>query len=189
MKSMTAMWFVCTVALDRVTEDGCVKKVTEKYVVNALSFTEAEVLITQEISAYAQGEFEVKDITLAPYSEIFFMNYAERMLANQTEDLMHAVKKGDKKEGSKVYNRKLEEYNSTDSRWYKAKVAFLTLDEKTGKEKRNTVVYLVEASSVHGACNNIDSIMQGSMLDYEITDVSEQRAIVDVFVFKSAGEQ
>lgn len=42
---------------------------------------------------------------------------------------------------------------------------------------------------MHGACDNIDSIMQGSMLDYEITDVSEQRAIVDVFVFKSAGEQ
>ena len=185
MKSMTAMWFVCTVALDRVTEDGFVKKVTEKYVVNALSFTEAEELITKEISIYAQGEFEVKDITLAPYSEIFFMNYAERALANQTEDLMHAVKKGDKEAGSKVYNRKLEEYNSTDSRWYKAKVAFLTLDEKTGKEKRNTVVYLVEASSVHSACNNIDSTIQGSMLDYEITDVSEQRAIVDVFVFKS----
>lgn len=155
------------------------KRVTEKYVVNAMTHTEAEAYITEEMSQYISGEFEVKSIVPAQYKEVFFMNDGEKMLANQTEDLMHAVKKHDREEGMKVYDRKLEDY-PTDARWYKAKVQFITIDEKTEKEKRSNVIYLVQACSAHNACDNIDNTMKGSMIDYDIVSVAEQ-PIIDVF--------
>jgi len=179
MRSRTATWFECRIAFEKVMEDGMQKRVTEKYVVNAMTHTEAEAYITEEMSQYISGEYEVKSIVPAQYKEVFFMNDGEKMLANQTEDLMHAVKKHDREEGMKVYDRKLEDY-PTDARWYKAKVQFITIDEKSEKEKRSNVIYLVQACSVHNACDNIDNTMKGSMVDYDIVSVAEQ-PIIDVF--------
>ena len=139
MRSRTANWFECKIRYEKVTDDGTQRKVTEQYVVDALSFAEAEARIIEEMSAYISGEFEVTDVKKAPYKEVFFMNGAEKMLGNQTEDLMHAMKKGDREEGRKVYDRSLEDYR-TDSRWYKAKLQFITIDEKTAKEKRSNVL-------------------------------------------------
>ncbi len=107
MRSRTATWFECKIAFEKVMEDGLQKKVTEKYVVNALSHSEAEERITEEMSAYISGEFEVKGIVPAQYKEIFFMSVGEKMVAGQTEDLLHAVKKGDRKKGMEVYERGL----------------------------------------------------------------------------------
>ena len=179
MRSRTAIWFECRIAFEKMQEDGMQKKVTEKYVVNALTHSEAEERITEEMSQYISGEFEVKGIVPAQYKEVFFMNDGEKMLANQTEDLMHAVKKHDKEEGQKVYDRKLEDY-PTDARWYKAKLQFITIDEKTEKEKRSNVYYLVQACSVHNACDNIDQVMGTTMIDYDIVSVAEQ-PVIDVF--------
>ena len=53
-------------------EDGMQKKVTETYTVDALSFTEAERRITEEMSSYISGEFEVADIKKTAYKEIIF---------------------------------------------------------------------------------------------------------------------
>ena len=72
---------------------------------------------------------------------------------------------------------------AADDRWYKAKVAFLTIDEKTEKEKRTIVTYLVQAASVHNAADNIDSVIGKGMSDYEIVSIAEQPAILDVFEF------
>lgn len=72
MRSRTANWFECVVRYERQMEDGMNKKVSELYVVDALSFGEAEERITGEMSAYVSGEFEVKNITPAAYGEIFF---------------------------------------------------------------------------------------------------------------------
>ena len=179
MRSRTSVWFECRMQYEQTQEDGLQKRVTEKYVVNALTHSEAEERITEEMSHYVSGEFEVKGIVPAQYKEIFFMNEGEKMLAGQTEDLLHAVKKHDREEGRKVYDRQLEEY-PTDARWYKAKVQFITLDEKTDKEKRQNVCYLVQACSVHNACENIDKVMEKRMTDYDIVSVAEQ-PIVDVF--------
>ena len=179
MTTKTSQWFECKVAFDKVMEDGLQKRVTEKYVVNAMTHTEAEAYITEEMSAYIGGDFEVKGIVPAQYREVLFMNDAERMLANQTEDLMHAVKKHDKEAGREVYERKLEDY-PTDARWYKAKVQFIFLDEKSGKEKRQNIVYLVQACSAHNACDNIDNAMKGTMTDYDIVSVVEQ-PIIEVY--------
>ncbi len=64
-------WFECKVRYEKTQENGMVKKVSEPYLVDALSFTEAETRITKEITPYMAGEFEVSDIKRVRYSEIF----------------------------------------------------------------------------------------------------------------------
>lgn len=144
MRSRTATWFECKIAYEKTMEDGLQKKVTENYVVDALSFTEAEKRIMEEMSSYISGEFTVKDIKIAPYGEIFFSD--EEMA----------------------------------DRWYKCKLQFITIDEKTEKEKRNSVTYLVQAATLNGAVKNIDEVMGGTMIDYVISNISETK-FMDVF--------
>jgi len=67
-------------------------------------------------------------------------------------------------------------------KWYKAKLQFITIDEKTEKEKRSTVTYLVQAGSFNGAVKNIDEVMGGTMIDYVIASVAET-ALMDVFEY------
>jgi hypothetical protein len=127
-------------------EDGLQKKVSESYVVDALSFTEAEKRIMEEMSSYISGEFTIKDIKIAPYKEIFF---SDEELAD---------------------------------RWYKAKLEFITIDEKTEKEKRSAVNYLVQAGTLKGAVGNIESVMGTTMIDYVIASVTETK-LMDVFEY------
>ena len=144
MRSRTAIWFECKIGYEKVMEDGLQKKVTESYVVDALSFTGAEKRIMEEMSSYISGEFTIKDIKIAPYKEIFF-----------SDDEMA-------------------------DRWYKAKLQFITIDEKTEKEKRSNVNYLVQAGTLKGAVNNIESVMGTTMIDYVIAAVNET-TLMDVY--------
>ena len=149
MRSKSANWFECKIRYEKVMEDGLQKKVTENYVVDALSFSEAEERITEEMSSYISGEFDVADIKKAAYREIFF-----------SDDEMA-------------------------DKWYKAKLQFITYDEKTDKEKRSSVTYLVQAGSFNGAVKNIDEAMGGTMIDYVISSVAET-TLMDVYEYKKA---
>ena len=64
-------WFLCKIRYEKVMENGMQKKVTEPYLVDALSFTEAEARIIEEVTPFISGEFTVSDISRAHYSEIF----------------------------------------------------------------------------------------------------------------------
>ena len=72
MRSRSAIWFECKIRFEKVMDDGLQKKVNESYVVDALSFSEAEERIIEEMSSYISGEFDVADIKKAAYKEIFF---------------------------------------------------------------------------------------------------------------------
>ena len=72
MRSRTAKWFICKIRYEKVNEDGLQKKVTEIYVVDALSFSEAEARITEEMKNYISGQFDILNIDPAPFAEIFF---------------------------------------------------------------------------------------------------------------------
>lgn len=72
MRAITAQWFECKVKYEKVMEDGLQKSVTEQYVVDAMSFAEAEKRICEEMSAYVNGAFEVTDVKKASYKEIIF---------------------------------------------------------------------------------------------------------------------
>jgi hypothetical protein len=68
----------------------------------------------------------------------------------------------------------------TADKWYKAKLAFITLDENTEKEKRSNVTYLVQAGSLSEAMKNIDEVMGATMISYESLSVQETK-LMDVF--------
>ena len=144
MRSRTTTWFECKIRYEKTLEDGTMKKVTETYTVDALSFTEAEASIIEEMSAYISGEFEVRDIKKAAYGEVFFSD------------------------------------SPSADRWYKTKLQFITIDDKTEKEKRSNVNYLVHAGSLPEAVRSIDEVMGGTMIDYVIASVAETQ-IMDVF--------
>lgn len=144
MRSRTAEWFECKIRYEKVMEDGLQKKVTEQYTVDALSFTEAEQRITEEMSSYISGSFDITDIKKASYKEIFFSD------------------------------------DESADRWYKTKLQFITIDEKSEKEKRSNVNYLVQAGTLNAAVRNIDEVMGGTMIDYVIASVAETQ-LMDVF--------
>src|SRR5574344_850843 len=137
-------WFECKIRFEKTMENGTVKKVTEPYLVDDLSFTEAERRIIEESKPLMSGEFEVNDIKKGHYSEVFF-----------TDD-----PKAD--------------------RWYKVKINFITIDEKSGAEKKTATNLLVQAADIHDAIRKLDDGMKTSMADYVIANVAET-PIMDVY--------
>lgn len=153
MRSRTSNWFEVGIRYQKTQEDGSEKSVTEKYAIDALSFTEGESAITEEMAAYISGEFKVKSMQEASYREVFFS----------------------------------DKYD--DDYWYKAKLQFILIDEKSNKEKRSNVTYyLVQAKSMHRAINNIDEVMGKTMIDYEIIGLSKTN-VYDVFEHKTKEEK
>ena len=70
--------------------------------------------------------------------------------------------------------------NANDDKWYKAKLTFITIDEKTGKEKRTNTNYLVQAGSFNAAVKNVEQVMGTTMVDYGIANIAETK-IMDVY--------
>ena len=70
MKSRVSKFFEVKVQYQKIHDDGKEKKVTEQYVVEAMSFTEAESRITEEMTPYVDGDFDVVSEKIAPFSEI-----------------------------------------------------------------------------------------------------------------------
>lgn len=140
-------WFLCKIRYEKVMENGMEKKVTEQYLVDALSFTEAEARIIEEMTPFISGEFTVSDIKRANYSELF-----------------------------------PSEEESAD-KWYEGRLAFITLDEKSGKEKRTYTNVLIQASDIRDAMKKLDEGMKGTMADYQSVSLKET-AIMDVFMYK-----
>lgn len=137
-------WFECKVRYEKTMENGVQKKVTEPYIVDALSFTEAESRIIEELKPFISGEFEIADIKRARLSELFFFDEGDR--------------------------------------YYKAKVQFITLDEKSGAEKKTSVNMLAQATSIEEALAVVKKGMEGTMADYVIAALSET-TIMDVFPY------
>lgn len=150
MRNKASNWFETKVRYDKTMEDGQEKKVTEQYVVEALSFTEAEKRMTEEMQPYLNkgSEMEIKTIARTPYNEVLF------------------------NEGDKA------------DRYYKIKVDFVTRDERTEKEKRNTFVYLEQANSTEAAQKLFKESMKSSMIDYEIIKIEETK-VIDVFEYNN----
>lgn len=73
-----AQWFKTSVRFDKMLENGTVKKVTEPYLVDALSFTEAEARITEEVTRYISGEFTVSAVKKSKIAEIFWDESGDR---------------------------------------------------------------------------------------------------------------
>lgn len=138
--------FECGIRYEKTLENGLQKKVTELYIVDALSFSEAESRIIGEMSCYSSVEFDVVSEKITNYSEVV-----------STTDA-----KADK--------------------WYKVKINFVALDERTEKEKKTAVYYLIQAKDIDDARRHTDKFMQGCASDWECEAVSETK-IMDVFLY------
>lgn len=80
-----------------------------------------------------------------------------------------------------------EIFETTDEsadRWFKAKLTFVTLDEKTGKEKKSSHNILVQSSDLRDAVKRLDEGMKGSMMEYVISSLAET-PLMDVFHYKA----
>jgi hypothetical protein len=165
---MMHTWFETKVRYERTFESGLVKKVTEPYLVDAISFTEAEARIIKEMQPFISGEFEVRAIKRANYSELIPANSSICQVDKEAKTLFDCK------------NNSTQQ--SEADRYYRAKIAFITLDEKTGEEKKVVTNMLVHANSVNSAHDTIREHMRGTMADYDIVSVSET-GIMDVFVF------
>lgn len=142
-----ALWFECKVRYERMTESGAVKKVNEPYLVDALTFTEAEARIIEKITPFISGDFSISAVKKTKISEIFFDDRGDR--------------------------------------YYMVKVNFVTLDEKSGAEKKTANFILVQASDFAGALQKFEEGMKGTLADYEVASITET-PIMDVFPLQLA---
>ena len=73
-----ALWFECKVKFDKLQDNGSVKKANDAYLVDALSFTEAESRIIEMITPYMSGEFSISAVKKTKISEIFWDESGDR---------------------------------------------------------------------------------------------------------------
>ena len=153
MRSRTANWFETSIRYEKTMEDGMQKKVTELYVVGK------RIVEERKVTNEETGEEETITKEMSAYIS------GEFEVKNITPAAYHEI---------------FFSENANDDRWYKAKLSFITIDEKTEKEKRTTVTYLVQAATFNGAVKNIEEVISGTMIDYVIANISETK-IMDVF--------
>lgn len=148
---MMHTWFICKIRYEKTMENGMVKKVVEPYLVDALSFTEAEARIIEEVRPFITGEFTVSDIKRANYSEVFTNDHPEA------------------------------------DRWFEAKLFFITIDEKSGSEKKTSTRLLIQAIDIRDAMKRLDEGMKSTLADYTAASIKET-AIMDVYPYDGADE-
>lgn len=73
-----AIWFESAVSYEKIMENGTVKKVTDRNLFDALSFTEAEARTIEELTPYISGEYTVKAVKKTKISEVFWNKDADR---------------------------------------------------------------------------------------------------------------
>lgn len=141
-----AQWIEVKVRYEKTTDTGKAVKVTDTYIVDALSCTEAEARVVEEITPFC-NDFNVLSVNKTKISEVFWND-------------------GDK--------------------FYKVKVNFITIDEKTAVERKSASYILVQANDFTEALANFNKGMRGTMADFEIESISETK-IVEVYKYKAVG--
>lgn len=142
-------WFECKVSYERQADSMGMKKVSESYLVDALSFTEAEKRIIKEVRPFVSvGELEVVNIRRARIAELFLNDEAE------------------------------------DDRYFRAKVNFITVDEKSGSEKKTSATMIVKSDSLPNAVTELKAQLDSLMASYEIAAVTDTQ-ILDVFQYEA----
>ena len=142
-------WFECKVSYERQADSMGMKKVSESYLVDALSFTEAEQRIIKEVRPFVSvGELEVVNIRRARIAELFLNEEAE------------------------------------DDRYFRAKVNFITVDEKSGSEKKTSATMIVKSDSLPNAVTELKAQLDSQMASYEIAAVTDTQ-ILDVFQYEA----
>lgn len=120
---------------EKTLENGTVKKVTERFLVDALSCTEAECRTVEELTPYVSGDIEVTANKKVNIADIFNPDDADK--------------------------------------FYLAKVAFISIDERSGKEKRTVSQWLVGATDFNDAYETVLREINKCLADVEILALAE----------------
>lgn len=139
-------WIECKISYEKQLETGTVKKVTETYLVDAVSLAEAEARIIEEMTPMINGEFDVESVKKARIAELFT--------------------------------------DPSGEKYYRCKVMFITLDEKSGVEKKTASTMIVQAESFDKAYDNLLNGMKGTISDWEINSIAES-PILDIFMHEA----
>lgn len=132
-------YYECHVKYEKTLETGTQAKVDEAYLVDAMSFTEAEARIIEEMTPFIVGEFEVSAVKRAKISELFF--------------------------------------DDSGDKFYRCKVMFITLDEKSGQLKKSASTMYVQAPDFQTAVRNLETGMNGTMCEWEIHTITETKVL------------
>ena len=149
---MTANWFEAKVKYMKVNEDGREKNVNEAYLLDAMSYTEAESRIMHEMESVISGDYYISSLKKSNITELV-----------PSED-------------------------ENDDRWYKAKVNIIDADEVSGKEKSTGQYYLVAASNINKALENLEKSLASFVVPYEIASLTDTQ-FMDVFPYFSDEEE
>ncbi|WP_444647602.1 DUF4494 domain-containing protein [Flavobacterium columnare] len=91
---MSATWYECKVKFRKVDENGIQKVTTEPYLVDAISYTEAESRITQEMMSYLTEEFKITNIKVANYAEIHPFENTDRWFRSKVSLIAYDEESG-----------------------------------------------------------------------------------------------
>lgn len=135
--------YECGVRYQKMQTNGDIKRVTELFLVDAMSFTEAEARIIEELSTYVSSDLDVVTIKRTNYSEL------------------------------------VADHDGAE-KWFRAKVNFLTIDEKTAKLKKTAIYYIINADSIDAAHAKLLEELKDTIGEYQIVTLDETR-ILEVY--------
>lgn len=157
-------WFEVKVRYEKINpEDGIQKATTDTFLVDALSFTEAEVLAIEHVYPYISGEFTIMSIKRKKYYEVVEENPGINIVDAEANKILGVN----------------SSQSTTADKWFDCKVNFVVLDHEKGTEKKVPAMMLVNANSPRVANDTLVEFMKGNMSDYELVKVAETR-ILDV---------
>lgn len=156
-------WYQVKARLERVQDDGNQKIVSENYLVQAFSFGMAEGAIQKEIAPFASGEFDIISVARKNYSEIITDKFGFSRIDGEARRILGQ-----------------NDASTNPNKWFKCKLNFITLDERSGKEKKTSQFFLVNANTAMTAHELVDEFMMSSVADYEVEQVDETK-ILEVF--------
>ena len=99
---MSATWYECKVKYRKINDTGVQKLTTEPYLVDAISYTEAESRINEEMSAYISDEFKITNIKVANYAEIHPFENSDRWFKSKVSLIAYDEESG-KERKSNMY--------------------------------------------------------------------------------------
>ena len=161
-------FFLVKVKFEKTAENGKIVKVSEVYLVDALSFTEAEQRIIKELEPFISGEFEVSSIARKKYNELIRAHRGINLIDAEANKMLKAN----------------ENQSPEADRYFECKVNFITFDEDKQKDKKTPSLMLVHANSTRSANDTLTEVLLKSMADYEIEKIAETK-IIDVFIYES----
>lgn len=127
------IFFETKIRYDKIQENGKLKKISEAYLVEAVSFADAEANLINKIQPEISVDYTISTIRKTKISEVFI--------------------------------------NESDERYYLIKCAFISLNEKSGKEKRSISQILIGAISPDEAMSKFEEKMRDTISDYEVLSI------------------